>query len=110
MDFKETASLEKRIETSQRLLVRHPGSVPVILFSDTIQFHRYKLIVAGDMSLSSFLIKVRSYCNLTQGETLFVLIKNATAPGNILIRDLYDKKRDPDGFLYVYVTKENVFG
>lgn len=108
--FKEDVSLLERMALSTRMKTKHYGYVPVILFSDTIEFQRSKLLAPADITVSAFMIKLRDYCILRPNEALFILINNKTASGSMSINELYERRKDPDGFLYIFVTKENVFG
>ena len=62
------------------------------------------------MTLGQFIFTIRKRLKLTPEKALFVFINNSLIPSNLLIKEIYDKNKNEDGFLYVQYTGENTFG
>jgi GABA(A) receptor-associated protein len=53
---------------------------------------------------------IRKRINLRPEEGLFLFINNQIITYTSIIGHIYEYSKDPDGFLYVYYAKENIFG
>ena len=55
-----------------------------------------------------FVIKKRLH--MKPEEAIFFFINNKVFSGTFTIGQIYNSQKDPDGFLYIQYSKENVFG
>jgi GABA(A) receptor-associated protein len=123
-------SLDDRKKQSEKILNNYQDKCPIYLSFDSninLDFKEFKdnkininkYIVTSDLTLGQFLTIVRKKINFTSIEALTIFIeeyKNDKLKSTILatnsstIGELYHKNKDDDGFLYLKVVKENVFG
>lgn len=114
--FKQINSLEKRIAESTRLREKYPGRVPVICEKFTgdkylPELSKTKYIFPANTTVGHFLFTVRSNIHALKPHlALFAFVNNTSPPVNSRLDDLYDSFKDSDGFLYVLLSSESVFG
>jgi GABA(A) receptor-associated protein len=123
-------SLDERKKQSEKILNLYQDKCPIYLSFDSninLDFKEFKdnkininkYIVTADLTLGQFLTIVRKKINFTSIEAITIFIeeyKNDKLKSTILatnsstIGELYHKNKDEDGFLYLKVVKDNVFG
>lgn len=108
--FKETP-LHERITTSQKIKQKYPGRVPIIVDSfEDIEFEKYKYIVSLESTVGEFLYELKKRLKLNSRESIFLLTNNTLLSNSDSISIIYKKFKSVDDFLYIIVSKENVFG
>lgn len=118
MRFKSAFTFEQRREKSAMVMQLHSGHIPVICEPcDTAssvalpQLDKKKYLVHESLTVGQFMNVVRRRMHLPRDKALFILINKTTmAPVSSVMRDVYARHRDSDGFLYVSYAFENVFG
>ena len=112
-DFLNLTDEQKKLDAN-KVRMKHPKSVPVILLpekSNTVQeIKSVKYLVAEDISLACFIMKIRAKCNLPAEKALFFYINNAIPPNYTLMKDLYELHKDEHGYLVLTYCSENCFG
>lgn len=113
-DFQKI-DIEKRKAESQRIKLKYPDRIPLIIFKDSKsslpQINRYKYLIPGDLSLAQFMQVIRKKIKLTHEKAIFIFTEN-----NKLVRMsdyiamIYSKHKNEDGFLYLTYFEENTFG
>lgn len=114
-EFKRQFSFQNRLEESTRVLAKYPDRVPIIcekLFNQKNLFNidKKKYLVPRDLTIGQFIYVIRKRLFLSPEEALFLFINNEIISGTSIIGDVYENKKDTDGFLYVKYSKENTFG
>lgn len=108
--FKETP-LHERITTSQKIKKKYRGRVPIIVdSSDNIEFEKYKYIVSLESTVGEFLYELKRRIKLNPCESIFLLTNNTLLSNSDNISVIYKQFKSVDEFLYIIVSKENVFG
>ena len=115
MEFKKLYPFDIRTKTSFDILTKCPDKIPIIVQPSSksrLTLSRRKFLTPKDFSLLNFMSKLREHVhNLHHNATLFLLLENGTIPLMTLsIDQLYHRYSDPDGFLYIIICEENVFG
>ena len=94
---------------------KYPSLVPVILVTE-LQLKKNKLLFPQHESVGMLLFKIRQLAlDISFKDALFVTVRSydgdqiAISAGKTL-DELYNSHGSSDGFLYLYVTKESVFG
>jgi|688.fasta_scaffold780180_2 GABA(A) receptor-associated protein len=115
--FRERYSYEKRIEEFNRLKIKHPDRLPIIVEKFTGDKHlpslpKTKFLLQGNTTMGQLLYTVR--CNLGMqlkpSIATFLFINNILPPSNMKLKEIYDIYKEPDGFLYIIISAENTFG
>lgn len=119
MNFKDLYTIEQRTAESKKIINKYPGLCPVILSisndsifraTDIQSPDKFKYLVPN-IQLSNFIFIIRRKLKVKEHTGLFFLINNSIIPlSSELMHVLYEKYKDPDGFLYMTVTSESVFG
>jgi hypothetical protein len=126
--YKKTNSLQQRIQDSQRVLIKHPSFVPVIVDCDESLgvLNKRKYLVSEHNNVSHLLMSIRGQLkseNRGVGDKAFFLFcGNSILCPTSMMKDVYNQyleSRDKscrnknelsDKFLYINVVAENTFG
>ena len=119
--YKETVSYEKRCNDSNRVRVKYPEYIPVIIdYSLDFVFNgkkKSKFLIPINSNVPMLLYHIRKQLNLEATEAVFLFIDNMIANHTITIGEIYQQylekhkiKKDGDKYLYALLTKENTFG
>lgn len=106
-------SLEKRIEQSKNILKKYPNRIPIILIKYSNRdpdLDKYKYLASNDMPLSALLYHIRKRTKLKQDQAIFLSVNGIIYHSNELLKNIYDKNKDLDNFLYITYSIENTFG
>lgn len=128
-EFKKKFSIDDRKRQTKAIIEKYENKCPIYLtydkeiinknFTNTASKQFNKYIVTGELNLAQFLLIVRKKINVNAEEslTLFIehyqnnkLFNSILAPTTNSIGEIYLNNRDEDGFLYLKLVKENVFG
>jgi GABA(A) receptor-associated protein len=117
MKFKTNYTFEKRFEESSRIIRKHPDRLPVICEKSNEKnkiilptMNKTKYLVPLNLTISEFLFLLRNRMKLPPEMGIFLFIGNTIASNTSTFEDLYNQFKDPDGFLYIIYSGENVFG
>lgn len=112
--FKLSAPLEKRIENSQNIRKKYPNRVPVVCEvsrDSQIVLDKNKYLVPKNITVGQLQYIIRKKVpNLNHEQALYMFIGNTLAPIAREMGDIYEDRKDQDGFLYVVINTENTFG
>jgi GABA(A) receptor-associated protein len=105
-------NIDKRLEDSRKLKIKYPDRIPIILSSKDIILDRHKYLIPSDTLLSEFCFIIRKSICLNSSEALFLFVgdKNISPVMTDTIKNIYNKHKDIDNFLYIQIKKEAVFG
>jgi GABA(A) receptor-associated protein len=116
MDFRSAHTFETRQLEAQRIVQKFPGRVPVIVERSNAAkktvplIDKQKFLVPGDLTLGQFVFVIRTRMKLPPESALFCFVGNSLPTTGTLMRELYGRHRENDGFLYVSYCGENTFG
>lgn len=112
-DYKLKKTFEERLHESQTIKKKYPDKIPVIInecYDEIRDRVRRKMLLQIDMTVGQFMHSVRTKFTIKPEESVLIFVNNSMPPSTELINNLYEKYKDKDGFLYVTLMKENVFG
>lgn len=129
--YRKTTTFAKRYNLSDRMKQRYPRKVPILAYplnepNDRI-VNNTRFIVERDDIIAKFLRllkeQVKSNIDPDAYSSIFLFIERHFIDSegkshydmivplhSFTIGDVYQKYSHPDGFLYVYYGKENIFG
>jgi len=105
--FKVQNPSETRKEVSGKIREQYPDRYPVIVELDpraskTLIIMKKKFLAPGDIPLNKFMLEVRKVIRMGRQDPLAVMVEGGhMVSGDIKMSDLYDRFKDPDGFLYI---------
>eukprot|EP01104_Vermistella_antarctica_P002763 TRINITY_DN12982_c0_g1_i1.p1 TRINITY_DN12982_c0_g1~~TRINITY_DN12982_c0_g1_i1.p1 ORF type:complete len:120 (-),score=37.37 TRINITY_DN12982_c0_g1_i1:220-579(-) len=112
--FKSQHPLEKRTEVAERIRSKYPGRIPVIVEkapkSDVPDIDKKKYLVPADITVGRFVYEIRKHMKLSPEKAIFLFVNNVLPPTAALMSHIYERYKDPDGFLYITYSGENTFG
>ena len=113
--FRSKYTFEQRQEEAWRISQKFPGRVPVLVergsASKTVpQIDKQKFLVPSDLTLGQFVFVIRKRMELPSESALFCFIGGSLPTTGSLMRELFGRFKDEDGFLYVSYCGENTFG
>lgn len=116
--YKNKVPLLKRQTDSQRVLIKYPDYIPVIIDRcDELSkiLIKQKYLVPKDVSCSHLLTIIRNNIKdkdkINSNKAMFMFCNNILIMPHDNIEHLYQKYSDKeDNYLYLYLAYENVFG
>ena len=112
--FKENFTYEDRCMESQKIMGKYPERIPILVERapgcQLSEIQKHKFLVCKDMTMSQFVFMIRKRIRLDPSQSLFMLVNNRIASGNVLMSQVYEEYKDEDGFIYMVYTSENTFG
>lgn len=112
-NYKEYKTLEQRKNEAKTLLSKYPDKIPLIV-NECSEEYKYKLkrkmLLPYDMTIGQLMFSIRSKFNINKDEALLIFVGKTMPKSSILISELHKQYKDEDGFLYVSIIKESVFG
>ena len=112
-DYKLKKTFEERVNESQTILKKYPDKIPVIINECSEELRervKRKMLLQTDMTVSQYMHSLRTKFNIKPEESVLIFVNGTFPTSTTLMSYLYDKHKDKDGFLYISVLKENVFG
>ena len=114
MGFKSDLCEINRIQESNKILLKYPTRIPIIVEKHTNckfnDINKKKYLVPKDMVMNQFIYIIRKRIKLESYQTLFVMVGDGLTSSNITLGEIYENRKDKDGFLYITYTSENTFG
>ena len=103
---------EERLAESIKMREMYPDKIPVILdLNPSFKYvTKYKFLIPSNLSVAHLLNSIRTIIKLEKEKALFIFINETMPPVTQIISNLYNAYSNPDGFLYVSVALESVFG
>jgi GABA(A) receptor-associated protein len=96
--------------------MKYPERIPIICektnspSNSVPDLDKSKYLVPCDLTLGQFMFVIRNRMKLPSENALFLFVKGSIPSSNTIISELYDSKKDEDGFLYINYSGENTFG
>ena len=110
--YKNQVPFEKRIEQSILVMQKYPNRLPIIcdVSKKLPKLDKHKYLIPDDLKTESFMFVIRRRIQLPPEQAMYFFVNNKLITGNKFMSQIYEKEKDEDGFLYVYVCAENTFG
>lgn len=112
-NYKEYKTLEQRKNEAKMLSSKYPDKIPLII-NECSEEYKYKLkrkmLLQCDMTIGQLMFSIRSKFNINKDEALLIFVGKTMPRSSTLISELHKQYKDEDGFLYVSILKESVFG
>jgi GABA(A) receptor-associated protein len=112
-NYKELKTFEQRKNEAKSLLSKYPDKTPLIINECCDEYKhklKRKMLLPIDMTIGQLMFSLRSKYNINKEEALLIFIGTTMPKSSSLISELHKQYKDEDGFLYVTILKENVFG
>lgn len=114
--FKNNFTFQQRSTESGRILTKFPERIPIICerslnaSNDCPFIDRKKYLVTRDLTMGQFLYVIKKRLKVSSEKAMFLVVNNSIPSSSQIIGYIYERYKDPDGFLYITYTYENVFG
>lgn len=111
--FQKEHSLEKRKATSNQIITKYEDRVPVIIEGNNnkLIIEKKKFLVPKSHTMSNFIHEVRKFINIESDQGLYLMLQNGIGPKiTETIETIYYKYKNEDGFLYIVICEESIFG
>ncbi len=110
MSFKKTYDHQSRLEECQRIKMKCPDRVPVIVEAkpDLPILNKKKYLVPRDLTVGEFLYTLRKTIKLSPEQALFLFFnEQVLSPSSEEMGSVYESNKDSDEFLYAMLCSEN---
>lgn len=117
--FKNDVKARRRRQLCDKIRGQYPSRVPVIVAlqkrrSCLFRLSKEKYLVPDDMTMGAFIHETRKHIEgeFRPSTSLFAFVGSGVLPPmSYTVNAMWEKHRDvEDGFLYITLTEENVFG
>jgi GABA(A) receptor-associated protein len=115
-EIKTAATLQERINFSEKIRFKYPDRVPVIIkknVNDKIlqDIDKERYLIPKNLNLSEIIYIIRKRIKLDSKQAIFLFVgKGVLVPLSQTINVIYEDYKSEDGFLYMVYTTENTFG
>ena len=112
-DYKNSKTFEQRLKECELILCKYKNKVPVIIneCSDELQDRiSRKMLLQKEMTVGNYMYSLRSKFNIKPEESVVMFVNGNIPVSTTMMGYLYEIYKDKDGFLYISILKENVFG
>lgn len=113
LPFQERLTLHQRAAEFERVSSRKPHYVPTIVNAgsrDAPRLPKEKYLLPCELTGAQLAFVLRRHLKLDPSAALFLLCGGRLVPAQTQMRELRDKERSEDGFLYLVYSLENAFG
>jgi GABA(A) receptor-associated protein len=116
VSFKKEYTFEERLAESKRVLNKYPDKIPVICEcspsagKDCPIIDKKKYLAPYDCTIGQFLYVIRKQLRMPSEKALFLFVNSTIPPTTALVKEIYIRYKDEDGYLYVTYSQENTFG
>ena len=81
MGFKENYDENSRYQESNKILLKYPTRVPIIVekqngFSDIPDIDRHKFLVPNEISMAEFMYVIRKRIRISPEKSIFLFVEN----------------------------------
>ncbi len=114
--FKERKSFENRRIEASNILVKYRDRIPIICerqpsCTNLPMIDKHKYLVPRDLTVGQFQYVLRKRLHITSEQAIFLFTDNGQlSPTARTLSELYEHRKDDDGFLYMRYSGENTFG
>merc|ERR1712150_54010 len=114
--FKERRPADVRAEEASNIRQRFPSKVPVIVErykkeKELPRLDRVKFLVPQELSVSQFVVVVRSRMMIRPSQSLHFIVGGKQVPSmQMSVAELYHRCQDEDNFLYMTYASTEMFG
>lgn len=112
--FHKEFTPEKRKLEANRIIAKYPSRVPAIVqileTSNLPDLIKKKYLLPNDLSIGQFIYIIRKQIKIESEKAIFLFVNNIIPLSSSLLSQIYKENKDTDGFLYFYISGENVFG
>jgi GABA(A) receptor-associated protein len=114
MKFRKQHTFEARRQEAQRILLKYPDRIPVIVekseHSSIQDLDKKKYLCPRDLSVGQFIYVLRKRIKLKPEEAIFIFVEGTLPPTSSLMSTIYDKYKGDDLFLTLEYSGESTFG
>lgn len=110
--FKKNYPFEKRELEFLRIHDKYPNRIPIIVeqTNEIPDIMKHKFLVPEDITIGQFSYILRKRIKLSSDKAMYILFDKKYMNTSKCLREIYEKFKDKDGFLYCVVSGENTFG
>jgi GABA(A) receptor-associated protein len=114
--YRNAVPYERRQLEASRILEKYPGRYPFIVErahaakANIPHIQKKKYLVPGEITMGQFIAIIRRNIAITPDIAIYIFCNNVLLPSNMLIKDVYNLNKEPDGFVYMNYMGESTFG
>jgi GABA(A) receptor-associated protein len=114
--YKTQYSFEQRFAEAQKVRQKFPGRYPFIIERANVarmtipEVDKKKYLVPGDITMGQFIGIIRRNMQVRPEIAIFFFINGSLPTTGELMKELYSRHVDKDGFAYMQYAGESTFG
>ncbi len=103
-------SADARRKAVTRVLLKHPGHVPMEVVFDSMKLPRKRYLLKPDMTVGQFMAVLRDRRVVKPCDGLFMMFGTVMPPVTASMNDMHSQHQDEAGMLVCTVCRERTFG
>jgi GABA(A) receptor-associated protein len=111
--FKEQYSFAERRNEYNKIRKSYPERVPVIVEhgnDKTLEIGKKKFLIPIGLTYGQTIHVIKKHCKIDSTQSIMMMVEDVVPQASRSIEDIYIKYKADDGFLYVTLMRESVFG
>lgn len=116
MKYIDKRSFEERKKETDEILSKYPDRIPCILEKSSISSNelpnidKQKFLVPGDLTMSQFMFVIRKRIKIKPEQAIFLFCNGEILLNQSQIKDIYNKYKKTDNYIYLEYSGESTFG
>ncbi len=98
---------------SKNLLEKYPNRIPIIINlqkNSKLKLDKFKYLVPNEFTVGYFQLYIRNKIELKSDIAIFMMIDNKLINSSMLLSQVYNLYQSTDGYLYITMGEESIFG
>ena len=111
--FKEQYSFVERRNEYNKIRKSYPERIPIIVEQGndkTLKLEKTKFLIPIGLTYGQTSHVIKKHCKLDSTQAIMMMVDDVVPQASRSIEDIYIKYKADDGFLYVTLMRESVFG
>ena len=109
-------TFDERIKETNNILNKYPDRIPCILEKSSFgsnelpEIDKQKFLVPGELTMSQFMFVIKKRINLKPEQAIFVFCNGQILVNHSEMKNIYNKYKNTDNYLYLEYSGESTFG
>ena len=109
-------TFDERKKETTNILNKYPDRIPCILekscfdSNELPEIDKQKFLVPGELTMSQFMFVIKKRINIKPEQAIFIFCNGQILFNQSEMKDIYNKYKNDDNYLYLEYSGESTFG
>ena len=94
----------------EKLLVKYPDRIPLIVESRLGDGQVFKYMVPKDRTIAALMTQLRKYIKMSPKKAIYIFADGYLPPNSYTVGQVWEHHRNNENVLHIYYSLENTFG